>query len=270
MSGRIGVCSWSLRPRDAQELARDVRAAGLDAVQLALDPLRTGAWAIDATVHELAAAGVDVLSGMMGTGHEDYSSLAAIARTGGFGPDEHWEESRAIARADAELAARLGLSLVTFHAGFLPKPGDARRGVMIERLGAVADAFAEHGVDVGLETGQEDAETLLGFLRELERPGVGVNFDPANMILYGMGDPVEALRELAPHVRQVHVKDALPTDVPGTWGAEVPAGEGAVDWRAFFGVLGARSVDLVIEREAGERRLADVRAARELVERLRG
>jgi sugar phosphate isomerase/epimerase len=92
---------------------------------------------------------------------------------------------------------------------------------------------------------------------------VGVNFDPANMILYGMGDPVAAIRTLAPHVVQVHVKDAVPTAVPGTWGREVVSGTGAVDWTAFLAAVRAlpRVVDLVIEREAGPTREADIQSA---------
>ena len=109
-------------------------------------------------------------------------------------------------------------------------------------------------------------------LGEIGRANVGVNFDPANLVLYGMGEPVEALRALGTHVRQVHVKDALPAKRPGEWGEEVPAGTGAVDWRAFFDVLSlqARAVDCVIEREAGSDRIADVTRAKELVERLGG
>jgi sugar phosphate isomerase/epimerase len=94
-----------------------------------------------------------------------------------------------------------------------------------------------------------------------------VNFDPANMILYGMGDPVEAIRLLARHVRQVHVKDALPAPRPGVWGCEMPVGRGAVDWEAFLAAaLGiSPPIALVIEREAGEDRLRDIGSARDLV-----
>ena len=138
---------------------------------------------------------------------------------------------------------------------------------MVARLREIADIFAAHGVRVAFETGQESAETLVGVLDELCRPGVGVNFDPANMILYGMGEPVAAVRRLAPWVRQIHVKDATPTLQPGTWGAEVPGGTGAVDWTSFFEFARAflPGVGLVIEREAGENRVADVQAARTLV-----
>ncbi len=121
---------------------------------------------------------------------------------------------------------------------------------------------------MALETGQESAETLVGVLTQLDRPDVGVNFDPANMILYGMGDPVNAIGRLARFVRQVHVKDALPATVPGRWGEEIPAGRGAVDWDAFFEIANAIDppVDFVIEREAGDEREEDIRAARELIE----
>jgi len=92
------------------------------------------------------------------------------------------------------------------------------------------------------------------------------------MILYGVGDPIEALRQLGPRVVQVHVKDALPTTVPGQWGEEVPVGTGRVDWRAFFGALDEAQpgVNLMIEREAGEQRVSDVRRARELVTSVTG
>jgi sugar phosphate isomerase/epimerase len=137
---------------------------------------------------------------------------------------------------------------------------------------AIADAFADHGVRVALETGQESAMTMLEALADLGRPEVGVNFDPANMILYGMGDPVAALRLLAGRVAQVHIKDAVPSPTPGRWGSERRAGEGAVEWPAFFGVLAESRLDgdLVIEREGGESRVDDVIAARRLIERYQG
>jgi sugar phosphate isomerase/epimerase len=103
----------------------------------------------------------------------------------------------------------------------------------------------------------------------LDHPNVGVNFDPANMILYGMGDPVAALRDLAPCIVQIHIKDALPTSVPGTWGREVTAGTGAVAWDAFFAQVGKlpSPVDMVVEREAGAAREGDAAVAAALVQR---
>jgi sugar phosphate isomerase/epimerase len=107
----------------------------------------------------------------------------------------------------------------------------------------------------------------LEVLADIDRDTVGVNFDPANMILYAMGDPVDAVKKLAPHIMQIHIKDAVPAERPGEWGSEVPAGTGAVDWEEFFRAVESipREVDAIIEREAGEARVEDVRTAIELI-----
>ena len=96
-------------------------------------------------------------------------------------------------------------------------------------------------------------------------PGVFVNFDPANMILYGKGEPREAVKLLAPWIRQVHVKDALFTEKPGTWGTEVPWGDGAVGARAFIAELEKAGYkgNYVIEREGGNNRAAEIGLAAE-------
>ncbi|MHC4846031.1 MAG: sugar phosphate isomerase/epimerase family protein [Planctomycetota bacterium] len=269
----IGVCSWSLQPRSARELVKSVRQCGLRAVQLALKPLRRDEWQEQDTALRLEDAGIAIRSGMMSMDGEDYSSIASIRRTGGVRPDERWAANLADAERCAEIAGRLDMTLVSFHAGFLPESrGNPERATMLERVRSLADVFARHGIELALETGQETADTLLDVLAELDRPDVGVNFDPANMLLYGMGDPVEALSALAPHVRQIHVKDARASGVPDQWGEEVPVGEGEVDWRAFFDVIAARGldVDLMIEREAGKRRVRDVGHARKRIEALRG
>ena len=97
---------------------------------------------------------------------------------------------------------------------------------------------------------------------------VGVNFDPANMILYGTGDPIEAFEKLAPHVMQVHIKDAVASTEPDQWGTEVRAGTGDVDWPGFFDVIKRLKTpaDLMIERESGDSRVSDMREARTLIE----
>jgi len=264
----IGACSWSLRAEEPDELAARLRDVGVDCVQLGLDPLVQGAWTLDGIRTALAARGIEIRSGMMGMQGEDYSTLDTIRETGGLRPTQHWEANRDAARETARVARELGLDLVSLHAGFLPHDSsDPERSVLLERLREVADIFAAEDVRLALETGQEDAQTLLGVLDELERDSVGVNFDPANMILYGMGDPVAALHTLGSRVMQIHIKDAVASTVPGTWGEEVRVGTGQVDWPAFFGMIDEQGldVDLMIEREAGDDRVADMRAARELV-----
>jgi len=268
LANRLAVCSWSLQPASPKDLAAKLEATGVRRVQLALDPLRESQeWAQAAAV--LREKGIEVVSGMFGCVGEDYSTLDSIRLTGGIAPDVTWEQNLKNIQATATLARGLGLKLITFHAGFLPHDeADRNFAKMVERLRRVAGIFESVRIVLGLETGQETALVLVQLLTKLDRSNVGVNFDPANMILYHKGKPLEALRALGPWIRQVHIKDAVRTRKPGTWGEEVPAGTGEVDWRAFFATLNELkfSGDFVVEREAGNQRVEDIRKAKELVE----
>jgi len=268
---RLAVCSWSLQPKNPQQLVEQLEKIGIRRVQIALDPIRSdaGTWGnFDALAKE---RGIKIASGMFGTIGEDYTTMETIKETGGIVPEKTWGENWWNIQTTAKLAAEMGIRLVTFHAGFLPHderdPGFVK---LRDRLRQVADAFAAEGVDLGLETGQETADALKHFLQVLDRRNVGVNFDPANMILYEKGDPIAALETLAPWLKQCHIKDARRTKQSGTWGDEVVVGTGEVDWRKFFAVLGRVGYDgdLCIEREAGNQRVEDIRAARKFVESL--
>lgn len=268
---RLAVCSWSLQPNTPAELAGHVDAIGLKRVQLALDPLRERPLVWSNLADVCAQNQITIVSGMFGTIGEDYSTLESIRRTGGLAPDATWDQNWRNIQATADLAQRLALKLVTFHAGFLPHDEtDSAFKKLLDRLARVADRFAASSIDLALETGQETAVTLRALLEKLRRPNVGVNFDPANMILYDKGDPIAALRVLGPWLKQCHIKDARKTHTPGTWGEEVAAGTGEVDWKAFFRTLDELQFtgNLCIEREAGNQRVADIRAARQLAESL--
>ena len=272
VTDRLAVCSWSLQPTSAEDFFTKLAATGLTRTQIALDAIREnpkGLWA-DFTA-QCATRGVTCVSGMISTVGEDYTTLESIRKTGGVVPDATWPETWKHIQADAALAQRMGLKLVTFHAGFLPhEEADPSFAKLLSRLRQIADLFAARSMTIGLETGQEEAGTLAAFLKKLDRANVGVNFDPANMILYDKGDPVAALRTLGPWVKQCHLKDANRTKTPGTWGEEVRLGTGQVDWKGFFRALDAAGFkgDLCIEREAGNQRVADIRAAREYVGKL--
>lgn len=270
---RLAVCSWSLQPSSPQDLIEKLKQTGLQRVQLALDPLRENPGVWGNTPAQLRESGFTIVSGMFGCVGEDYTTLESIRLTGGIGPDSTWEQNWKNIQASAALSQQLGLKLVTFHAGFLPHDtSDPVFKKMLKRLKEVAEIFQRARITLGFETGQETAPQLVQVLQKLKARNVGVNFDPANMILYDKGNPIEAVRALGPWIRQVHIKDATRTKVPGTWGAEVPAGTGEVDWPAFFTALNEFKFDgnLVIEREAGEQRVADIRKAREMVEKLAG
>ena len=272
LADRLGVCSWSLQPTSADDFFTKLAATGLSRTQIALDAIREnpkGLWTDFPA--RCAKRGVTCVSGMISTVGEDYTTLESIKKTGGVVPDATWPETWKNIQADAEIAQRMGLKLVTFHAGFLPHDAsDPSFAKLAARLRQIADLFASKQMSIALETGQEEASTLAAFLKTLDRANVGVNFDPANMILYDKGDPVAALRTLGPWVKQCHMKDAVRTKTPGTWGEEVRLGTGQVDWKGFFRALNAAGFkgDLCIEREAGTQRVADIRAAREYLEKL--
>jgi sugar phosphate isomerase/epimerase len=266
---RLAVCSWSLQPESPQQLVEQLKTIGLARVQLALDPLRTQPERWGRCAELFSKHGIQIVSGMFGTVGEDYSTLESIRRTGGLVPDATWDENWRNIQAIAGLAQGLGLRLVTFHAGFLPHDErDPDFVKLLARIRTVADLFAAKGIDLGFETGQETAATLRAFLQKLAQPTVGVNFDPANMILYDKGNPIDALKVLSPWLKQCHIKDANRTQTPGTWGEEVPAGTGQVDWPTFFRVLLGSQFKgyLAIEREAGTQRIQDIATAKKLVE----
>lgn len=261
----IAVCSWSLHPRDAADLANMVRATGLEHVQLAMGPLAgTDAAAVRREVAPLRSAGIGITAGMIGFDGEDYTTIASIRQTGGFVPDATWPARRDIAIRAARATADLGVRMLSVHVGFVPASDSPHYASVVDRIRELAGAFADFGVDLLMETGQEAAAELLQFLNDVSMPNVGINFDPANMILYGAGHPIDAVRILGRHIRHVHIKDAVGSDQPQVkWGEEVPFGTGQVGAAALlkaFREVGYRG-PLAIEREAGDSRLADVRTA---------
>ena len=206
---------------------------------------------------------------------ESYADKPAVERTVGFIPPATREERERRTYAVSDFAARLGVWSIACHIGFVPEdPADADYLAVREMVRRVCDYAARHQQVFALETGQEPAEVLLRFIRDVGRPNLRINFDPANMILYGTGDPIEALRTLAPHVVSVHCKDAdwPPKDVPGALGTERPLGSGSVGIERFVGTLrdvGFRS-SLNVEREveSQQERLSDIRKAVQLLHRL--
>ncbi len=261
----IGVCSWSLQPECTAQLVELTTKLGLQYVQLALGPL---VGLDDKRKHQelghLRTSGLTLTSGMISFPGEDYSAIDAIRRTGGYVPDDQWPVRKALSAEAAKLAAELGIRTLTSHIGFVPHPGQPGYDTIKSRVQQIAAILKSHNVDLLLETGQERAEELLAFLNDLGASNVFINFDPANMILYGAGDPIEAIHTLAPRIRHVHVKDATASTKSGVeWGEEVPFGAGQVGPKRFLDAL--KSINytgpLAIEREAGNDRVGDVKKA---------
>jgi len=254
----VGVCSWSLQT-DIAGVAAAMKNIGLEHVHLGI----RGAVEDPNILAEIQDQDWTITATMIDFPQEDYSTLDAIKVTGGVVPDDCWELNRDLFVGAADKTAILGVKYLSMHAGFIDESNEAHAKVFRDRIKCLADAAADKGLTLLLETGQETALELGSFLEELNHPAVAVNFDPANMILYDKGNPIEALRALAPWIKHLHVKDATRTKEPGTWGAEVPWGSGQVGILAFVKALEEIGFDgaMAIEREAGDERLGDIALA---------
>lgn len=259
----IGVCSWSLQVGSVPELRKLLDQLAIDVVQIACGDPHHADWKEGDELPQAARnAGFRMTGAMLGFPGEDYTTPQTIQKTGGFGDAATRPERLERFRWGLERTMELGLSDLMLHAGFLPEPGEPDRKAFLDTLAQVSALAKEKGITIAFETGQETADLLKLTLDELKCPNLRVNFDPANMILYDKGDPIKAVEVLAPYIRSVHVKDAIRTKTPGTWGEEVPLGKGEVNIPLFVQTLKKVGYQgpLCIEREVGnqEQRVADI------------
>jgi sugar phosphate isomerase/epimerase len=268
----LGVCSWSLQVKSIPELKGFLDQLGINVVQIACGDPHHASWDEGDDMPAAArASGIVMTGAMLGFPGEDYTTPQTIKETGGFGNPATRAERIERLKWALDRTIALGLADLTLHAGFLPETGDPDRKAMLDTLAQAGRLAADKGITLAFETGQETAELLRRTLDDLKGPNLKVNFDPANMILYDMGDPIRAVEILGPDIRSVHLKDARRTKVRGQWGEEVPLGEGEVGIPRFLQAL--RSVGyngpLVVEREVGDQagRLRDVATG---LARLRG
>lgn len=184
---------------------------------------------------------------------ESYADIPTVTRTVGLVPLETRDARLAEFKEISDFARLLGVDAVGLHIGCVPHDeADPLFADTVAVTRQLCDHCRSNGQNVHLETGQEPADVLLRFIDVLERDNLFINFDPANMILYGCGEPIEALRKVGPRVRSVHCKDAKWADKPGEeWGAEVPLGEGDVGMEKFLRTLDeiGYTCPLTIERE---------------------
>ncbi len=230
-----------------------------------------------AFLEKLSEYGITTTVVFLGFEGETYETIARTAETVGFVPEETRQARLQEAREIADFAKLLGVEAIGSHIGFVPHDtaSDAYKG-MVAAIQEYCDYLKKNGQRLHLETGQEKAENLLAFLHDVDRDNIFINFDPANLILYGMGNPIESLKKVGKYVRSCHCKDALPTTgTPGVdWGTEVPFGQGKVDAKLFLQTLKeiGYTGPLTIEREIPEdpeRQKAEIGQALALIESIK-
>jgi len=184
---------------------------------------------------------------------ESYEDISTVERTVGLVPLETRVERLEEMKEISDFTQLLQCDVIALHLGFVPHSdsGSDYMGV-VEITRELCDHASGNDQNLHLETGQETADGLLQFIADVDRDNLFVNFDPANMILYGTGEPIDALKKIGGYVRSIHCKDANWSDEPGKqWGEETPLGRGQVNIELYLSTLksiGYRG-PLTIERE---------------------
>lgn len=173
----------------------------------------------------------------------------------GLVPPEHrWHRLQELKRA-ADFAAAVGVRAIITHAGFLPENAcDPQFMPMVVCITEIAEYCKKLGIEFWFETGQETPVTLLRFIETVGTGNLGINLDPANLLLYGKGNPIDALHVFGKYVRNIHVKDGMAPTNGNFLGEERQVGQGMVDFPRFIRTLKQIGFDgeYIIEREIGE------------------
>lgn len=191
-------------------------------------------------------------------------------QTLGLVPEQYRAQRERDLIAGSDFGARLGVSQIATHVGFLPEdPNSPIYAELVEVLRRIALHYKQNGQLFLFETGQETPTTLLRTIQDIGTDNLGLNLDPANLILYGKANPLDALDTIGTYVRDVHAKDgSYPTDGRAL-GKETALGEGKVNFPALIGKLRALGYDgpITIEREiSGPQQITDILKAKGILE----
>jgi sugar phosphate isomerase/epimerase len=204
---------------------------------------------------------------------ESYETVPIVRQTIGLVPKATRAARLKETLAISDFAKALGVDTIGMHLGAVPEdPNDPEYPAIVEAVRQVCDHCKRNGQRFHLETGQETADALLRFIEAVGRDNLGINFDPANMILYNAGEPIAALKKLGNYVKSVHCKDAKTTRRPDQkWYEDCPLGAGDVGMETFIRTLKGLGYEgpLTIEREYSADQAGDIREAVQLLERLR-
>lgn len=182
-----------------------------------------------------------------------------------------FERTKALLKG-IHFANQCGIRQVATHVGFIPEDmNDPKYAGTLIALKMLVRECKRHDMYFLFETGQETPATLLRTIEDLGGENVGINFDTGNLILYGKGNPADAIDVFGKYVRDFHCKDGLyPTD-GRELGHEMALGQGKADWPQIIRKMKTLGYDgpLTIEREiSGDQQTKDILAAKALLEKL--
>jgi len=184
---------------------------------------------------------------------ESYADIPTVVKTVGLVPKDTRAKRLEEMKEISDFAKMLGCDVIALHLGFVPHDAeDPDYAEIVEVTKELCQHAEKNGQALHLETGQETATGLVQFIDDTGCKNLFVNFDPANMILYGAGDPIEALELLGARVKSCHCKDATWAAQPGEeWGEEKKLGDGDVGMKKYLETLDKIGYHgpLTIERE---------------------
>ena len=255
---------------DALAALQRVQSLGLTTAQIGYAEALDNAAGLRAIEAARLATGIEITTVFCGFAGESYADIPTVQRTVGLVPEDTRAERVEKTLQIAEFAQKIGVARVAAHIGCVPEEsGDALYAPIVEVTRQICDALKVRGQVFALETGQETAQSLKRFIEDVKCENLRVNFDPANMILYGNDQPIPALDVLMPWIDGVHCKDGRWPTQPGQLGEETPLGEGDVnlrEWLKRLLELGYRG-PLTIEREiSGEQQKQDILSGSALLE----
>lgn len=191
----------------------------------------------------------------------------------GLVPEEYRVERVATLKEGADFAVRVGVPSIATHVGFIPEnPNNPLYPGLIDALHEVVSYCKDRGITFCFETGQETPVTLLRVIGDLGYDNVGVNLDPANLLMYGKANPVDALDIIGTYVHAVHAKDGEYPTNGRQLGVEKPLGEGKVNFPLLISKLQSLGYSgaLTIEREiSGSQQIEDIKRAIQVLSSLR-
>ena len=219
-----------------------LQAAGLNGRFLTSDGKKEAEkWLAACAETRLPVTSLFISLGELNLGAEEQSGI-------GFSPVAFRGPRAALACREVAWAAARGIRRFVCHTGPVPAEG---RTLFVQTLVQLAEMCADFGAELLMESGQETAEAMEKLLAEIDRPNVGVNFDPANLVYYGNTAPAEFWAKLHDRVRGLHCKDAV-RPLPGAeHGEETPLGAGEVGFAALLETMLAAGFreELIVERE---------------------
>lgn len=268
----LGVMT-SLSPSPFEAL-QNVRDLGFSTVQVGYRDEYDNEIGVQLIKDAIESTGVEITTVFCGFHGESYADIPTVRARVGLVPAEPRAERLERVWQIAAFAKKIGVKRVAAHIGFIQDDAnDPQYTEVVNVVRNICDRFVETRQDFALETGQETAATLHRFIQDVEEGGkrtnLKVNFDPANMILYGNDEPIPATRLLAPWIDGVHAKDGQWPTEKDKLGHEVPLGEGAVnitEWIKTLLELGYTG-PITIEREiSGEQQKQDILRGKALLE----